>query len=62
MNKTTGIYLLEPRPASQILIYSFARRLRLTVDDAVLLGAQLALGPRPHRLSIVREKTRPSAA
>ena len=62
MIKTNGTYLLEPRSASQLLICRFARRRPLTVDDAVLLGAQLALESRPHRLSILRDKKRPPAA
>ena len=55
-------YLLEPSSASQILIRRFARRRRLTVDDAVLLTAQLGLELRQHRLSIFRVKKRLSAA
>jgi hypothetical protein len=62
MIKRNGTYLLAPRSASQILICRFARRRRLTVDDAVLRRVQLALELRQHRLSIVRDKKRSSSA
>lgn len=62
MIKRNGTYLLAPRSASQILICRFARRWRLIIDDAVPLGAQLAIELRQHQLGIVRDKKRPSAA
>lgn len=45
-------YLLELRSASFKLIQRFARRRRLTVGDATLLRAQLALELKQHRLGI----------
>ena len=62
MNTTNGNYLLQPNSASAILIRRFAKRLRLTRDDAVLLAAQLRLEIRQHELGIVRDRKRPSAA
>jgi hypothetical protein len=62
MNKCSGTYLLEPDSASVILIRRYARRLRLSFEDAVLLRAQLALELRQHQLGYVRAKKRPAAA
>ena len=62
MYMTNGNYSLDPNSASYALIRRFAKRLRLTRDDAVLLGAQLRLEIRQHDLGIVRETKRPRAA
>ena len=45
-------YFLEPGSASFKLICRYARRRRLTVGDAVLLRAQLALELKQHQLGI----------
>ncbi len=55
-------YFFEPSAASLILIRRYARRLRLSSDEAVLLKAQLALELRQHQLGYVRAKKRPTAA
>jgi hypothetical protein len=55
-------YLFEPDSASLKLIRRYARRVRLSLDDAVLLRAQLALELRQHQLGYVRAKKRPTAA
>ena len=62
MNTRNGTYLLESRSASHTLIRWYAQRLRLTIDDVILLRAQLDLELRQHRLGIERNKKRPSAA
>jgi len=62
MNTRKGIYLLEPSSASLTLIRRYARQLRLSTDDAILLRAQLGLELRQHQLGYVRVKKRPSAA
>jgi hypothetical protein len=55
-------YFFEPSSASLKLIRRYARRLRLSSDEAVLLKAQLALELRQHQLGYVRAKKRPTAA
>ena len=62
MNTRTKNYLLQPNSASAILIRRFAQRLRLSIEDAVVLRAQLGIEIRQHQLGIVRAKKRPSAA
>ena len=55
-------YPLEPNSASLVLIRRYARRVRLSFDEAILLRAQLALEIRQRELGIVRTKKRPYAA
>jgi hypothetical protein len=55
-------YLFEPDSASLKLIRRYARQLRLSSDDAVLLKAQIALELKQHQLGYVRTKKRPVAA
>ncbi len=55
-------YFFEPSSASLKLIRRYARRLRLSSDDAVLLKAQLGLELRQHQLGYVRKKRQSSAA
>ena len=62
MNTSKGTYLLEPSSASLKLIRRYARQFRLSSDDVVLLGAQIALELRQHQLGYVRAKKRPTAA
>jgi hypothetical protein len=58
----TEKYFFEPSSASLKLIRRYARRLRLSSDDAVLLKAQLGLELRQHQLGYVRKKRQSSAA
>jgi hypothetical protein len=62
MQTETTKYFFEPSSASLILIRRYARQLRLGSDDAVLLGAQLALELKQHQLGYVPMKKRPAAA
>jgi hypothetical protein len=62
MQTENAKYFFEPSSASLKLIRRYARRLRLSSDEAVLLKAQLALELRQHQLGYVRAKKRPTAA
>ncbi len=57
--------LRQPRPYPPLrhaLIRRYAKRQRLTVGEATLLRAQLALEIKQHRLRIPRQKQRPRRA
>lgn len=58
MLKKIRPYLLEPGSASYLLIQRYARRRRLSVDDATLLRAQIALELRQIALGIAPRNQR----
>ena len=62
MHTEDSNYSFEPNSASFKLIRRFAKQLRMTRDDAVLLGAQLRLEMKRHERNLVRDRKRPSAA
>jgi hypothetical protein len=62
MQTANAKYPLEPGSASLILIRRYARQLRLSFEDVVLLRAQLGLEIRQRELGIVPMRKRPTAA
>ena len=62
VNLRTESYPLGANSASLKLIRRYAKRLRVTRDDVVLLGAQIRLEIKQHELGLVRNRRRPSAA
>ena len=62
MYTKTENYPLQAGSASHLLIRRYAKQLRMTRDDAVLLGAQIRLEIKRHQLGFVRDRKRRSAA